>query len=1376
MKRLIAMVLVALTLAAVPARAQEAAKGFVERLLESVLSAEGRSLSIEGTSISFSGDVTVAKVTVRDGTNSWLEIENLALVWRPLSLFGKQLDVTSLTADRVHVFRLPQSPEGKVAAPQELKDLRAAIIRELSIARLQIDSPVLGQDVEMKLAGSAEITAAPIKIRADMTASRLDGRKGDLSARVVLDPQTRQVTVDAGFSEEADGIVARLLSLRGRPSVDLAVSAAGSFSDWDGQFSLSLDKAERFAGTARAASADGAQTISVDGGGELAALLPAWLERPFAGRSTLSVRAMLPAGAGAAEIDHITLDNAAYGFSAGGTLDWTGTRSNLTARLMAKDAKAAFDLPVTALGQGSVAGLAVEAQVTGPLTAPAWHATLGWGALATDRITLEQTTAKLAGQGLAPLGFTGDFAATAMQGRVADLPPALLGPWRGSITGTRDASGRLDIASSSLTTGAVALESKGQVDTSSGRFDLTIAAKADSPVTGMALADRFLDGPVTAQGHVTGDGGGMLTLDGVNLTSDALAAVLSGTVSGRDADMTLDLTLADLGRLHEGLSGAARFDARVAGAWDALTAQLRGTGTDVTLMGKALDAPQVSADVVDLVRAPQGHVSASGRLAGKPVDVQAAFETDAEGTLVLPALSARAGAATLTGTLRWPRDSAPTASLTFDAPDLAEVAPLFLTEMAGSAAGSVTMTGTGSEHDTAIRFTGKSIATPSFAAKSATGNIHIAALFDVPRPSGEVALVQARIGGQRFDEARLTATATGSNAYRVAARLSGQDLSLSGNADVTIDGSSARYAVSGLSGKLRGVPFSSAKTVVLTQQGERLSLETTTLRVGKGSVTAGGQLLPRLDAKLRIAALPLAALQGLANQPGLQGIVTAEADLTGPPAAPEGRFRVAVTGAATESLRRLGIKPVSMTGSGTLKAGTASVTLKAEGGRDLSVTGNGSVALDGSRLDMTLAGRIGAAVLADRLAQSGIRAGGTLAFDVRLAGPVRTPEVNGRISLSKGLLGDAAGRFTLRDAAGTAEIRGRTIRIVTLSGVTGRNGRATATGTIGLEGDLPANLDVTVTNGMYTDGSFVTARYDARLKISGPLLSAPLATGEIDLRGTKITLSELPQRALTPDDVKHINASRAILLQDRELRRNRPTGQSNLRVDVRLRAVDDVSVSGRGLHVVLTGGLRIYGPIDGLAADGAFHMVRGRLTLPARSLDFERGTLTFDRDLDPKIDFVAVSRRKDATITLAVSGYASEPSIQVTSSPQLPPEEAMARLIFDSSMLQLSPLQIAQIASYVATLSGGGDSGLLSGLQNALGLDQLSITEGEGGDTQVGLTKRLNDRLSVGVEQSTQNNTTRAIIDLSATPELKVRGSIDSQGSSRIGVYYEKDY
>jgi translocation and assembly module TamB len=281
--------------------------------------------------------------------------------------------------------------------------------------------------------------------------------------------------------------------------------------------------------------------------------------------------------------------------------------------------------------------------------------------------------------------------------------------------------------------------------------------------------------------------------------------------------------------------------------------------------------------------------------------------------------------------------------------------------------------------------------------------------------------------------------------------------------------------------------------------------------------------------------------------------------------------------------------------------------------------------------------------------------------------------------------------------------------------------------------------------------------------------------GNVGLRDAKITLSELPRRAVKPDEVRHIRAPAPVRRQASELRRFANGEGPDLDVDLTLRALDPISVTGRGLNVVLTGRLRVFGRAGDIRAQGSFDMLRGRLALPARNLDFERGSLTFDRSFDPYVDFVAVSRRSDATITLAVTGKASEPAINVTSMPQMPQEEALARLIFGSSMLDLSPVQIAQIASYVATVSGGGGGGILSGLQAAMGLE-LTVGTTEKDETLIGATKQLNDRLSVGVEQTLESNSTRINIDLSATPEVKIRGSVDTERSSRIGVFYEKDY
>jgi translocation and assembly module TamB len=109
-------------------------------------------------------------------------------------------------------------------------------------------------------------------------------------------------------------------------------------------------------------------------------------------------------------------------------------------------------------------------------------------------------------------------------------------------------------------------------------------------------------------------------------------------------------------------------------------------------------------------------------------------------------------------------------------------------------------------------------------------------------------------------------------------------------------------------------------------------------------------------------------------------------------------------------------------------------------------------------------------------------------------------------------------------------------------------------------------------------------------------------------------------------------------------------------------------------------------------------------------------------------------------------------------------------------MLQLSPLQIAQIASYVATLSGGRQTGLLSGLEGSLGVDWIEVIQTETGETAVSVGKQISERLSIGVEQTTRTNTSRVIIDLGLTSKLKARGALGTDGSSRAGIYFEKDY
>src|SRR5699024_5444667 len=118
------------------------------------------------------------------------------------------------------------------------------------------------------------------------------------------------------------------------------------------------------------------------------------------------------------------------------------------------------------------------------------------------------------------------------------------------------------------------------------------------------------------------------------------------------------------------------------------------------------------------------------------------------------------------------------------------------------------------------------------------------------------------------------------------------------------------------------------------------------------------------------------------------------------------------------------------------------------------------------------------------------------------------------------------------------------------------------------------------------------------------------------------------------------------------------------RLDVVVSAPRRIFVRGRGLDAEMGGHLRVRGPITGVSAVGGFELIRGRLSILGKRIDFDSGTITLTGSLDPTIDLVAHSDAGDTTVVITVTGRASDPKIVFSSQPALPQDEVLAQLIF----------------------------------------------------------------------------------------------------------------
>ncbi|MEH0071999.1 translocation/assembly module TamB domain-containing protein [Pannonibacter sp. Pt2-lr] len=339
-------------------------------------------------------------------------------------------------------------------------------------------------------------------------------------------------------------------------------------------------------------------------------------------------------------------------------------------------------------------------------------------------------------------------------------------------------------------------------------------------------------------------------------------------------------------------------------------------------------------------------------------------------------------------------------------------------------------------------------------------------------------------------------------------------------------------------------------------------------------------------------------------------------------------------------------------------------------------------------------------------------------------------------------LTELATGLTLRDFAGSIGITREQITISGLNAAISAGGRVSANGTVGLGEGLPAELAIQAVNARYSDGRVVTADLNADLRLSGPLAGTGTGgrlSGTVNISTANINIPQSLPGALSPLAVKHLNAPKPVRAQIAELQAEggssggqQSSASAPIGLDITLSAPSRVFVRGRGVDAELGGTLRLAGTTANPQALGGFTLRRGLLDILTRRLTFSRGSIGFTGSLTPNLDFLAATSAGSTSINLMVTGSAADPVIDLTSSPALPQDEILAQLLFDRSVTNLSPTQIAQLAAAVTSLTGGSDTGPLSQLRKSLGLDAVDVNLGGADGPSLSAGRYINENIYLG--------------------------------------------
>lgn len=1349
-------------------------RGYLTAFLEDNLSGAGRKVTVTGFSGALSSRATIEELTIADDDGIWLTLRQVELDWNRAALLSGRVQVNALTAAEIIVARPPNagneapSPE---ATPFALPELPVSVeIGRLAANRLELGAPVLGTALTARLEAVLVLSAGQgggtLKLeRTD------DGPAGSAVLNISYANDTRVLVLDLKAAEAAGGIATTLIGLPGAPAVNLAITGTGPIDNYRADIQLATDGVERLGGAVTLRTApNGEQSFVADLGGDVAPLfLPDYAE--FFGTDVRLNTEGKRDASGQLDLSRLSLVTRALTLDGSLLLGADGVphRVALSGRIALADGEAVL-LPLTTdqqtrIGSADISVLYNVAEGEG------WRGTASITAL--DRADFAADIFELKGSGrirplpgAAQVGATLDFVAQGLQpadpalatalgtdvtgratlfwqqggdgfrfprlqlqgdgytadlaGRLGDLDGGL--QVTGKVSAQVDEIARLAGLAGRPLAGAARLSLAGSAGLLSGAFDIEAEIAGQNLAIGQAEADNILKGAseirLSAQRNETGT-----LLRNLELTAGSLRAVAAGTVASTGSDIGADVDFTDLSVLGPQYGGALSAMMRFTGTPDAGTVTLDGTSNRLAIG---------IAEVDNLMRGA-ARIRLEAGLANETVNLRQLEVNAATLDLTASGVLAMAGS-----------DLA--ADLSF--PDLAVL---------------------GNGYGGALQAKATFLGTPDDGLVTLSGDadglsMGVPEVDNLLRGPSRIRL-EAAIAGDSIDLRQLQVNAA--------------TLSLAAAGTLAAAGSEigADLAFSdlrSLGGQYRGALRATARFTGTPEAG-RLTAE------AEANGLAIGQ--PEAD---RLLAGRSTILAELALDGGR--IKVEQARLTNPQITAEATG--SVNGerrdvALQARLANLGLLVPEFPGALTLNGSAQddgngySLDFTVQGPGQIDLRANGRMAQDFSSADMAITGtsqaEIGNAFIAPRTVS------GPLRFDLRVNGPLGLNALSGRISLTGARIADPALGMAFQGVTATTILSdGRAAIDMTAQPSDG--GQIAVAGTVGMSAPFDASVDVRLTGVILRDPSLFTTRIFGALTLAGPLTAGGRITGALDLTETEL---RIPSTGLGSAgeiaDLQHVGESADVRATRQRAGLIAGPGEGSgspvrpLGIDITISAPNRLFVRGRGLDAELGGSLRLTGTTAAIVPIGAFNLERGRLDILGKRLDLTEALLQLEGDFVPFMRVIASNESDGVISSVVVEGRATEPDVSFTSSPELPEEEVLSRLLFGRELMQLSALQAAQLAAAVATLAGRGGEGIVGRLRQGFGLDDLDLATDAEGETSLRAGKYIsrNAYTEVIVDQQGQSTIN---LNLDLSPSVTLRGSTGTEGNTGIGIFIEKDY
>ena len=173
--------------------------------------------------------------------------------------------------------------------------------------------------------------------------------------------------------------------------------------------------------------------------------------------------------------------------------------------------------------------------------------------------------------------------------------------------------------------------------------------------------------------------------------------------------------------------------------------------------------------------------------------------------------------------------------------------------------------------------------------------------------------------------------------------------------------------------------------------------------------------------------------------------------------------------------------------------------------------------------------------------------------------------------------------------------------------------------------------------------------------------------------------------------------------------------ERQLKVRLGIDLGDQLYLSALGLDTRLAGQLTLVANSgEPLRATGSLNTVGGTYEGYGQKLAIERGVVNFQGPLDnPGLNVVALRKGLEVEAGVSISGTVRRPVVSLVSSPDVPDAEKLSWMVLGRSLEDGGGSDLGLLLPAAQALFGGPGGGISSQLAMGLGVDELSIGQGD---------------------------------------------------------------